>query len=157
MADVHIEECNAELVGWMQEHDRPKHMVHDDGFARFINKIQSYPGMYEAPSKQEVNRGYIRRGEKGRMHAKEWLVRCKAQGRKVSIAGDIWQDGDISILAICGYAVLEEEGAGEDETEMEYEEEVLAVVEFDKLKHTGACSLHSPCLNPSLQATISLP
>ena len=64
-------------------------------------------------------------------------MRCKAQGRKVSIAGDVWGDGDMSILAICGYAILE----NDDTQEKEFEEEVLAVVEFSKMKHTGTCLL----------------
>ena len=71
MASVHVDECNAEFVAWMQESDRPKALAYDAGFARFLAKVQRYPGIYEAPSKQEVSRGYMRRGEKGRQHAKD--------------------------------------------------------------------------------------
>ena len=44
----------------------------------------------------------------------------------------IWGQGDLSILAITGYAIFEEKGV------WNLEEVVLSVVTFSKLKHTGA-------------------
>ena len=138
MADVHKQDCDAELVAWFQESDRKREMCTDAGFARFVKKVQAFPGNYKLPYKTELNRAYARRGGKGRQHAKDWINEVKSQGRKVSIAGDIWADGDLSLLVILGYAILKRETKhGALFNDMRLEEEVLAVVPFSRVRHTG--------------------
>ena len=102
--------------------------------AEFVKKVQLLPGLYELPSEEELAKCYKRRGVLGITTAKDWVSKCKAVGRKPSIAGDIWGQGDISILAIIGYAIFDHGG---DEGWV-MEEVVLGVVKFSKLKHTGA-------------------
>ena len=66
MSPTHTEDCNAELVSWLQCSDRKKQMVQDKGFASFLKRVQTLPGIYSPPCKKEVDRAYTRRGEKGR-------------------------------------------------------------------------------------------
>ena len=103
MCKTNVDECNQELVRWFMKHDRPKHMVCDEGLAAFIQKVQLLPGLYELPNEEELGICYKRRGVLGVTKAEQWVLKCKAQGHKPSIAGDIWGQGDLSILAIVGY------------------------------------------------------
>ena len=102
MSPPHTEDCNAELVSWLQQSDRKKQMVQDKGFASFLKRVQTLPGIYSPPCKKEVDRAYVRRGEKGRENARQWVTEVKASGLKVSIAGHIVSSGDLGILAITG-------------------------------------------------------
>ena len=133
MCKTNVEECNMELVKWFMQNDRAKHMVCDAGFAEFIQKIQLLPGLYKPPSEEELAMCYKRRAVLGEKKAAKWIQKCKAHGRKPSISGDIWGQGDISILAIVGYAIFDNGDAG-----WEMEEVVLGVIKFSHLKHTGA-------------------
>ena len=74
-------------------------------------------------------RAQKRQGTKGQQVAKEWVLRAKSEGRKISIAGDIWTDGEISILAVMGYIIFDG---------WIWSRQVLAVVEFSKIRHTGS-------------------
>ena len=94
------DDIDADVVQWLMDHDRVRHMLQDGGLGRVIKKIQIMPGLYGMPRREKLNKAYKRQGEKGRDRAKEWVVKCKAEGRKVSISGDIWTNGSMSILAI---------------------------------------------------------
>ena len=140
MSPPHTEDCNAELVSWLQESDRKKQMVQDKGFASFLKRVQTLPGIYSPPCKKEVDRVYVRRGDKGRENAKKWVNEVKAEGLKVSIAGDIVSSGDLSILAITGYATMERYASEREfsrQCPLVIEEKVLAAVKFNTKNHTG--------------------
>lgn len=129
MAAVHREECDLELIQWFMDHDRCNHMAQDEGFGHFVEKIQKLPGLYQPPDQQALARGQKRQATKGQQVAKEWVLRAKSEGRKISIAGDIWTDGEISILAVMGYIIFDG---------WIWSRQVLAVVEFSKIRHTGS-------------------
>ena len=129
MAAVHREECDLELIQWFMDHDRCNHMAQDEGFGYFVEKIQKLPGLYQPPDQQALARAQKRQATKGQQVAKEWVLRAKSEGRKISIAGDIWTDGEISILAVMGYIILDG---------WIWSRQVLAVVEFSKIRHTGS-------------------
>ena len=131
MASVHRDECNIEMARWLLDHDRPRAVAQDEGLHALLRKIQLLPGMYEPPDDQELARSYRRQGILGEDAARSWVVRVQAEGRKISIAGDIWTDGELSMLAIVGYVILDG---------FIWSKQVLAVVEFSKLKHT-ACQI----------------
>ena len=140
MSPPHTEDCNAELVSWLQQSDRKKQMVQDKGFASFLKRVQTLPGIYSPPCKKEVDRAYVRRGDKGRENAKKWVNEVKAEGLKVSIAGDIVSSGDLSILAITGYATMERYSSEREfsrQCPLVIEEKVLAAVKFNTMNHTG--------------------
>ena len=120
------DDIDADVVQWLMDHDRVRHMLQDDGLGRVIKKIQIMPGLYEMPGREKLNKAYKRQGEKGRDRAKEWVVKCKAEGRKVSISGDIWTDGSMSILAIVGYTIRDD---------WTWSKCVLAVIDFSKDRH----------------------
>ena len=64
----------------------------------------------------------------------------KAEGLKVSIAGDIVSSRDLSILAITGYATMEGFGSERKfcrQCPLVIEEKVLAAVKFNTMNHTG--------------------
>ena len=134
MAQAHRQDVDAELVQWLQDHDRKREMVTDAGFAAFVRKVQLHPGTYKLPCRKELTRAYARRGAKGRAYASDWITLVKSQGRKISIAGDIWSDGNISLLVILGYAIVAKE---EPHQAKRIEECVLAVVSFSQVRHTG--------------------
>ena len=132
MAQKHKDECHAELAKWFLQSDRVKRMVEDEGFATFLKKVQMFPGMYDLPGEDELSRQYKRRGAMGQEQATHWIKKCKAADIKPSIAGDIWSQGDKSILAILGYAIFNQDG------KWDMEEIVLGVVRFNNKRHTGA-------------------
>jgi len=128
MSKALLHDCHNELAQWFLDSDRCKNMKNDKGFRAFIQKIQVLPGLYELPSDEEFTRTYCRLGEKGRVRAQEWYGLCQAEGRKISIAGDIWTDGSMSILAIVGYVIRDG---------WVWSRCVLAVIDFSTVRHTG--------------------
>ena len=107
MADGHRDECDSELVQWIMDHGRPRNMVQDLGLDCLIRKVQVLPGLYLPPDDARLVRGCARQGGKGVDAAKDWVMKAKAEGRKISIAGDIWTDGALSFLAVVGYIILD--------------------------------------------------
>ena len=133
MSNSLSDDIDADVVQWLMDHDRVRHMLQDDGLGRVIKKIQIMPGLYEMPGPVKLDKAYKRQGEKGRDRAKEWVVKCKAEGRKVSISGDIWTDGSMSILAIVGYTIRDD---------WTWSKCVLAVIDFSTDRHL-ACHIKS--------------
>jgi len=143
MSPTHTEDCNAELVAWMQQSDRKKQMVQDKGFASFLKRFQTLPCIYSPPCKKEVDRAYVRRGEKGRENARQWATEVKAQGLKVSIAGDIVSSGDLGHCQHLGHhrlRTMERFGSEREfcrQCTLVIEEKVLAAVKFNSQSHAG--------------------
>ena len=129
MAAVHRDDCDAEVVQWIMDHDRPRNMMQDVGLHHVMRKVQVLPGLYTLPDDQRLVRGCARQGGRGVDAAREWILKSKAEGRRISIAGDIWTDGDLSFLAIVGYVIFDG---------WIWSRQVLAVVEFSKVKHTAS-------------------
>ena len=129
MADVHRDECNIEMAKWLLDHDRPRAVAQDQGLHDLLRKVQLLPWMYEPPDDQALARAYRRQGALGEDAARSWVLQAKAEGRKISVAGDIWTDGEVSLLAILGYIILDG---------WIWSKRVLAVVEFSKMKHTAS-------------------
>ena len=129
MATVHRDDCDNEIVQWIMDHDRPKNLIQDLGLDHVIHKIQVLPGLYNLPDEQRLTRGCARQGGKGVDAAKKWVLKAKAEGRRISVAGDIWTDGDMSFLAVVGYIIHDG---------WVWSRQVLAVAEFSKVNHTGS-------------------
>ena len=129
MADVHQNDCDAEVVQWMMDHDRPRNMLQDLGLEHVIRKVQVLPGLYHLPNDRRLVRGCARQGARGVDSAKEWVLKAKAEGRRIGVAGDIWTDGAMSFLAVLGYIIHDG---------WSWSRQVLAVIEFSKIKHTAS-------------------
>ena len=81
MCKTNVDECNQELVRWFMKHDRPKHMVCDEGLAAFIQKVQLLPGLYELPNEEELGICYKRRGVLGVTKAEQWVYNGSSNAR----------------------------------------------------------------------------
>ena len=128
MADVHRDECDLEVTQWLMDNDRPRAVAGDEGLHHLIKKVQVLPGLYQMPNDHNLVRAFKRQGSKGEDVAREWIKKAKFEGRKISVAGDIRTDGDLSILLVMGYVIFDG---------FIWSRQVLAVVEFSKLSHTG--------------------
>lgn len=128
MVSTLSDDVDNELVQWLMESDRPRNCANDDGLAALVKKVQVLPGMYELPSEDKLDKAYKRQGQRGRDRAREWYLQARAEGRKITIAGDIWTDGDMSLLAIVGYVIRDG---------WTWSKCVIAVVEFSTNRHTA--------------------